>query len=173
MLNRWNFLKTGFFEGIILGFSVQTGAGAISGDDGHQYQFVGAEWNSQGHPEAGTRVDFRSDGDAAVSVYRALSGTSAPSVNVSQYDTKNKLIAALLALFLGPLGIHKFYLGQKSPGFALLAATIIGVLLSLVAIGFVVLPVVYIVCFIEAIIYISKTDAEFQTVYVEEGKSWF
>lgn len=30
---------------------------------------------------------------------------------------KNKLVAALLALFLGGLGIHKFYLGQIFKGF--------------------------------------------------------
>lgn len=29
---------------------------------------------------------------------------------------KNKYIAALLAIFLGLFGIHKFYLGQKTAG---------------------------------------------------------
>lgn len=29
---------------------------------------------------------------------------------------KNKIVAALLALFLGSLGIHKFYLGQNVAG---------------------------------------------------------
>lgn len=30
---------------------------------------------------------------------------------------KDKSIAALLAFFLGGLGIHKFYLGKTTPGF--------------------------------------------------------
>ncbi|HKL73746.1 MAG TPA: TM2 domain-containing protein, partial [Clostridia bacterium] len=29
---------------------------------------------------------------------------------------KNKYIAALLAIFLGLFGVHKFYLGQKTAG---------------------------------------------------------
>ena len=34
----------------------------------------------------------------------------------SNWPIKNKVVAALLAILLGGLGIHKFYLGQKSKG---------------------------------------------------------
>ncbi len=37
-----------------------------------------------------------------------------PSVNVS--PVKNRMVAALLAIFLGGLGVHKFYLGQLVKG---------------------------------------------------------
>lgn len=37
-----------------------------------------------------------------------------------QLPAKNKLIAALLAFFLGGLGIHKFYLGRTGAGIAML-----------------------------------------------------
>ena len=40
---------------------------------------------------------------------RACPNCGAPQVGASD---KNKVVAGLLALFLGGLGIHKFYLGQ-------------------------------------------------------------
>ena len=36
---------------------------------------------------------------------------------------KNKLVAALLAFFLGSLGIHHFYLGSTTAGIICIAAT--------------------------------------------------
>jgi hypothetical protein len=39
---------------------------------------------------------------------------------------KSKIVAALLAFFLGGLGIHRFYMGQKAQGFAQLAGTLAG-----------------------------------------------
>jgi TM2 domain-containing membrane protein YozV len=41
---------------------------------------------------------------------------AAPSVNVGVNSTRNKTVAGLLALFLGGLGMHKFYLGQGVQG---------------------------------------------------------
>ena len=40
----------------------------------------------------------------------------APSPGVVAANGRNKLVAALLAIFLGGLGIHKFYLGQTGWG---------------------------------------------------------
>ena len=56
-------------KGTILDFSFQTGSGAISGDDGSRYSFSGAQWQASDFPETGMRVDFDTDGDAAVSIY--------------------------------------------------------------------------------------------------------
>ena len=81
---------------------------------------------------------------------------------------KNKMIAFLLALFLGTLGIHKFYLGYKNPGIIMLLCGTIGWLL------FAIPPLVMaIIALIEAIMYISKSDDEFQRVYVDNEKGWF
>lgn len=39
---------------------------------------------------------------------------------------RNKTVAALFALFLGTLGMHKFYLGKKNAGLVYLICTIAG-----------------------------------------------
>ncbi|BCL02934.1 NINE protein [Escherichia coli] len=65
--------------------------------------------------------------------------------------SKNKVIAALLALFLGGLGAHKFYLGKIWQGilYLLFCWTFIP---SLIA-------------FIEFIIYLSTSEDEFARKY--------
>ncbi|MEG0146971.1 MAG: NINE protein, partial [Raoultibacter sp.] len=45
-------------------------------------------------------------------------------------QTKDHVAAGLLAIFLGSLGIHKFYLGYNTAGFIMLAVTTIGSLLT-------------------------------------------
>lgn len=47
---------------------------------------------------------------------------------------KSKIAAALLAFFLGNLGVHDFYLGNKKGGFIKLGLTVIG--LALIIAGF-------------------------------------
>lgn len=39
---------------------------------------------------------------------------------------KSKIVAALLAFFLGGLGVHSFYMGQKKKGFIQLGVTLAG-----------------------------------------------
>ena len=81
---------------------------------------------------------------------------------------KTKMIAFLLALFLGWLGIHKFYLGYKNPAIIMLLCGTIGWI-------FLFIPplVISVIAFIEAIIYITKSDEEFQVTYVDNEKGWF
>ncbi len=78
--------------------------------------------------------------------------------------SKDKTTAALLAIFLGGLGIHKFYLGgskQKTAG-------VIQIVVSLVTCGIgTVIPL------IEGILYLTKDDQQFQYEYVQGGKDWF
>ncbi len=80
---------------------------------------------------------------------------------------KNKMIAFLLALFLGVWGIHKFYLGYNNQGIIMLVCGTIGWALLIPPI------VMAIIALIEAIMYISKSDDEFQKVYVDNKKAWF
>ncbi|MEO6455510.1 MAG: TM2 domain-containing protein [Ginsengibacter sp.] len=47
---------------------------------------------------------------------------------------KSKITAALLAFFLGGLGVHSFYMGNKKKGFVQLGLTILGIVLYLVGI---------------------------------------
>lgn len=76
-------------------------------------------------------------------------------VRQAQADTtqKSRVTAALLAIFLGGIGIHKFYIGKNGQGiiYLLLFWTFIPAIIA----------------FIEGILYLvnTKTDAEFTAKY--------
>nr|WP_315158062.1 TM2 domain-containing protein [uncultured Flavobacterium sp.] len=70
-----------------------------------------------------------------------------------------KIIAGILAIVLGGLGIHKFILGYTQEG-------IIQLLIGLCGIG-------SIIGIIEGIIYLTKTDEEFYQTYQVGKKGWF
>ena len=78
---------------------------------------------------------------------------------------KSKLAAGLLAIFLGTLGIHKFYLGYTTEGIIMLCIT----LLSAGFLG----VVVEIISIIEGIIYLTMDDGTFVNTYVNGRKGWF
>ena len=70
-----------------------------------------------------------------------------------------KIPAALLALLLGGLGAHKFYLGRPVPGLIQITLNLAcgaGALLGL----------------LEGVIYLTKPDEEFVATYVVGQKSW-
>lgn len=77
----------------------------------------------------------------------------------------NKIAAGLLAIFLGAFGIHKFYLGYNTQGLILLLVSV----LSCFLLSF----VTWIIGLIEGIIYLTKTDEEFDSEYVQNKKFWF
>lgn len=72
-----------------------------------------------------------------------------------------KVVAGVLGILLGGLGIHKFILGYTSEG-------IIQIVISIVTCG-----IGSIVGFIEGIIYLTKTDEEFYQTYQVNKKGWF
>lgn len=96
-------------KGQILDFSVQSGEGLISAENGSRYRFKGAEWRDSVIPSRGLHVDFDVQGDQAVEVYRAL-GVRSQGASVSA-GPKNRVTAGVLAILLGGIGIHKFYTG--------------------------------------------------------------
>ena len=76
----------------------------------------------------------------------------------SEEAKQKKLVAGILAILLGGFGIHKFYLGY-------IAAGVVQLVLSfLCGIG-------GIIGLIEGIIYLTKSDDEFESVYVNGDKS--
>lgn len=91
----------------------------------------------------------------------------------SSGDEKSKLAAGLLAIFLGGLGIHKFYLGYSTPGVILLAVTVGGFCLSFVLIGLLFFWVPGVIGLIEGIIYLTKSDDDFRESYVVNKREWF
>lgn len=81
---------------------------------------------------------------------------------------EKKIPAGILAILLGALGIHKFFLGKTTAGIIMLAVTLVG------SIAFGLGPVVMgIIGLIEGIIYLTKNDQEFYDTYVVGNKQWF
>jgi TM2 domain-containing membrane protein YozV len=84
------------------------------------------------------------------------------SWNEATHNGENKkLIAGILAILIGSLGIHKFVLGYTKEG-------IIQIILTFVTFGF-----ASIIGLIEGIIYLTKSDEEFYQTYQIGKKGWF
>ena len=78
---------------------------------------------------------------------------------------EKKIVAGILAILLGGLGIHKFYLGYTTAGLIMILVTVLtcgfgGTIMAIIGL-------------IEGIIYLTKTDAEFVAIYVTGKKEWF
>ncbi len=82
---------------------------------------------------------------------------------------KDHIVAGLLAIFLGCLGIHKFYLGYNTAGIIMLCVSIIGGILTLTFATF----AMGLIGLIEGIIYLSKSPYAFEQIYVLHKKEWF
>ena len=92
-----------------------------------------------------------------------------PSSYAQPVVTKDHVAAGLLAIFLGVFGVHKFYLGYNTSGFIMLAVTILGSIFTLgLAAG-----VMWVIALIEGIIYLAKSQSEFDAIYVANKKEWF
>lgn len=79
------------------------------------------------------------------------------------YRPDNKKVACgILAILLGPLGVHKFVLGYTTEGILMIVFSIFtcGIASSLIGL-------------IEGIIYLTKTDEEFYQTYQVNKKGWF
>ncbi len=124
-------------RGQVLGVDVRTGDGLVAGDDGRRYRFTPEDWADRGEPARGLQVDFEARDDRALSIYPVpgaapvavarRAAVASPIVN-----DRNKLVAALLAFFLGTLGVHRFYLGRTGSGIVMLvlSITVIGLLIT-------------------------------------------
>ena len=78
---------------------------------------------------------------------------------------KQKIIAALLAFFLGEWGIHKFYLNEQKQGKKYLIWCIIGIVLSPIIIGLIPLVVLVVKKLIDCFSILFMTDQEFDEKY--------
>lgn len=87
---------------------------------------------------------------------------------VATAESKSKIAAALLAFFLGGLGIHKFYLNYTTAGIIMLVVSLLGFVLL-----FIPNIIIGIIALIEAILYVTKSDEAFHQTYVVNKKAWF
>jgi TM2 domain-containing membrane protein YozV len=81
---------------------------------------------------------------------------------MSEKQESKKLVAGILAILLGGIGIHKFYLGYTTPGIILLIAGLCTLGMITPFIGL-----------IEGIIYLTKSDEDFIQTYQVGKKEWF
>lgn len=84
-----------------------------------------------------------------------------------------RVLAGVLALILGPFGVHKFVLNYQREGLFLLGLTVLGFATACLQIGILFLAIAGVVSFIEGIIYLTKTDDEFYEIYQRNKKGWF
>lgn len=97
---------------------------------------------------------------------------------------KSKWVAGLTAIFLGCYGVHKFYLGYAAQGAIMLAVTLgLALPVSFIAraLGSVALmKLIGLLQFIpiligvaEGVIYLIKSEEDFQRIYVAGRREWF
>ncbi len=85
--------------------------------------------------------------------------------NIITNQSSKRVVAGILGIILGPLGIHKFILGYTTEGIVMLLLTIVtcgigGWLTGLIGL-------------IEGIIYLTKSDEDFIQIYQVNKKGWF
>lgn len=158
-------------RGQVLGFDNMAGEGVISAEDGQRYSFRGSEWKGEAKLlSAGRQIDFDLADGVPVAIYPVPGAAGDGSSGGSE---KSHVAAGLLALFLGGLGIHKFYLGYNQEGVILLISTFVSWILLFILIGFLGLFAIGIITLIEAVIYLTTSQADFDRIYVEGRKGWF
>jgi TM2 domain-containing membrane protein YozV len=76
-----------------------------------------------------------------------------------------KVLAGVLGIVVGAFGIHKFVLGYTTEGVIMLLVTVLtcGI--------FAIVPSV--IGIVEGIMYLTKSDEEFVTTYIQNKKGWF
>lgn len=74
---------------------------------------------------------------------------------------EKKIPAGILGILIGSLGVHRFYLGDTKGGLIRLAISVVTCGLG------------GIIGFIEGILYLTKSDADFVQTYLVEKREWF
>jgi TM2 domain-containing membrane protein YozV len=103
-------------------------------------------------PVVGGYQPMQSVNQAALTDWKAMGGDK-------------KIVAGVVAILFGYLGIHKFILGYTTEGVIMLAVSVLtcfvaGIVMSIIGI-------------IEGIIYLTKSDEEFVQTYIQAKKGWF
>ncbi|MBS1016971.1 TM2 domain-containing protein [Acetobacter persici] len=157
-------------RGTVIDYDTRTGTGLISGADNQRYTFKGTNVKSDFNLiRQGIMVDFDIQNNEAFSIF-AIGAQSNSGINIDlgASGEKSKIVACLLAIFLGSFGIHKFYLGYNKSGIIMLLVWLFGFILFGIP-----SLCISVIGFIEGIIYISKSDQDFYRIYVQNKKEWF
>ena len=76
-----------------------------------------------------------------------------------------KIVAGILGIVIGGLGIHKFVLGYQKEGMIMLLISVLSC--------FTLSSVMHVIGIIEGIMYLTKSDEEFVRTYIQGRKGWF
>lgn len=76
-----------------------------------------------------------------------------------------KVPAGIFGILLGAFGVHKFYLGYTTEGLIMVLVSVLTCGIGAIVMGTIGL--------VEGIIYLTKSDEEFDRIYVYGRKPWF
>ncbi len=95
-----------------------------------------------------------------------LCGIRQPSGSIASSDAASKKVTAAVCAFLfGGLGVHKFVLGYNNAGLIMMLVSVFTCCIG----GMVMGPI----AIAEGIIYLTKSDEEFEETYIRNQKEWF
>jgi TM2 domain-containing membrane protein YozV len=158
---------TGAGKSLVLGGSVadHSNTSAITGELSYsERQRIMGELNGKLNAAKSRYQAAMAKIDPSYSTSPSASGvgsTSAQKSTVAHGAASNKIPAGICGILLGAFGVHKFILGYSKEG-------LIQIVITVVTCG-----MGGIIGFIEGIIYLTKSDADFVKTYVEGKKGWF
>jgi len=82
-----------------------------------------------------------------------------------QAGADKKIVAGILGIVVGGLGIHKFILGYQKEGMIMLLVSVLSC--------FTLSAVMHVIGIIEGIMYLTKSDEEFVRTYIYGRRGWF
>ena len=88
-----------------------------------------------------------------------------PTEDWQRMGADKKIVASILGIVIGGLGIHKFILGYQKEGLIML-------LVSVLSCGLLA-PVMHIIGIVEGVMYLTKSDEDFVRTYIQGRKGWF
>jgi TM2 domain-containing membrane protein YozV len=107
-----------------------------------------------------------------------VSGPMQPGPNYGQAKpagADKKILAGVMGIVLGGLGIHKFVLGYTQEGVIMLSVYVVSIVVAMITCGIGV-PLMFItpvIGIVEGIMYLTKSDEEFVDTYITHKKPWF
>ena len=82
-----------------------------------------------------------------------------------QEASSKKILAGILGIVIGGLGIHKFVLGYTTAGVIMLLVTVLTCGFGGIVMG--------VIGLVEGIMYLTKSDEDFYHTYMAGERSWF